>query len=172
MNTVAQSLKQHLESEGNAYARLRSILEAEQNALVNWSIADLKEIEEKKEDALAKIQNLERRRHRFLQSIRKDLDRLGLPLSVDQENIRLTDIIVLLDQQDASRLRNLQEKLASTVRNVKDANYKNQVLLRRSMEIVNANLNIYVQSEKLAETYNANGKLSSQRDKHLVNGSI
>ena len=172
MNSVAQRLKQHLESEGRAYGQLQSILAEEQSALVNWSIADLKEIEEKKEEVLSKIQTLERRRHRFLQSIREELEALGLPLNANQENIRLTDIIVLLDQQDASRLRNLQEELATTVENVKDANYKNQVLLRRSMEIVNANLNIYAQSEKLAKTYNSSGKTSAKREKHLVDGSI
>lgn len=172
MNSVAQRLKQHLESEGEAYNLLNDILQEEQRALVNWSIADLKEIEERKDDILAKIQKLERRRFRFIQSVQDKLQQMGLPASSNQENIRLSDIIVLLDQQEARQLQNLQEELAVTVKNVTSANHKNQVLLKRSLEIVNANLNIYAQSEKLAKTYNASGHVNAKREKHLVDGSI
>lgn len=172
MNSVAQRLRQHLESEGEAYNLLNEVLTDEQQALVNWSIADLKEIEERKEDILEKIQKLERRRYRFLQSVQGNLHQMGLPVSEGQETIRLSDIIVLLDQQEARALKDLQEELAVTVKNVTTANHKNQVLLKRSLEIVNANLNIYAQSEKLAKTYNANGQMKTKREKHLVDGSV
>jgi len=172
MKRISSRLANLLETEANAYARLYEILGEEQSALIEWAVGDLHGIVERKERHLEQIQRLEIKRMDYLATIQQDLEEMGFTLPRGQDSIKLSDIITMIGRAEATRLRELQEELARLVKDVTMTNYKNQVLLKRSLEIVNANLDIYTQSERLAETYGANGRFSPQVENHLIDGAI
>ncbi len=172
MSGISSRLANLLESESRAYAKLYEILEEEQSALIQWEVGNLHEIVERKERHLERVQRLETRRMEYLTSIQQELETMGFSLPPNQETIKLSDIITMIGDREATRLRELQQELAERVKEVTVTNYKNQVLLKRSLEIVNANLDIYTQSERLAETYGANGQYMKQAENHLIDGAI
>ncbi len=171
-NNIAGELVGHLRDEANAYQGLYELLQEEREALVQWSIGDLSDIVGKKEKQLEEIHQLEERRAEFLASIRTELENIGLGSLDGKENLTLTDIIKAVKQEKRTPLIEIQQELAQLVRDVTTTNHTNQMLLKRSYELVNANLNIYRQSEKLAQTYGANGESRSMETSHLVDGSI
>lgn len=171
-NNIAGELVAHLEEEAEAYQGLYRLLREERDALVQWSIGDLSDIVEKKETQLEEIHQLEERRTTLLDSIQAALEKAGLGSLDGKENLTLSDIIKAVKQEKRKQLITIQKELTRLVREVTTTNHTNQMLLKRSYELVNANLNIYKQSEKLAQTYGANGEYRSMETSHLVDGSI
>lgn len=171
-NNIAGELVAHLEEEAEAYQGLYQLLQEEREALVQWSIGNLSDIVEKKEKQLEEIYQLEEQRTEFLDSIQTELEKAGLGFLDGKENLTLTDIIKAVKQDKRKQLITIQKELAQLVRDVTTTNHTNQILLKRSYELVNANLNIYKQSEKLAQTYGADGEYRSMETSHLVDGSI
>ncbi|MCF7802876.1 MAG: flagellar protein FlgN [Candidatus Marinimicrobia bacterium] len=172
MKQLTNRLVNILNVELKAYDKLLEILHEEQDALVNWYVGELQAIVERKDRQLEQVTRLEKKRMDFLSSIQEDLNSLGLPAGNGEDSIKLSDIITMMGKPEGENLRNLQKSLAVVVKDVTTTNYKNQVLLKRSLEIVNANLNIYAQSDKLANTYNAAGDVNSNVEKHLIDGAI
>ena len=97
---------------------------------------------------------------------------MGLTTDDGQNMVKLSDIIAMVGPEEKQILHELHEDLTVMVKEVTTTNYKNQVLLKRSLEIVNANLNIYAQSDKLASTYNSAGTIKGNIERHLVDGAI
>jgi len=172
MNSISNRLTHLLETESKAYTKLYEMLEEEQDALIDWAVDDLHRIVERKEQHLEKVQRLEQKRMEYLDSLSKKMEEMGFSLPGNQDSVKLSDIITMIGDNEAAKLRDLQQRLAQLVKDVTVTNYKNQVLLKRSLEIVNANLDIYTGSEKLAQTYAANGQSMESRERHLIDGAI
>ena len=172
MNQITSRLVNILNIELKAYDKLLAILNEEQETLVHWRIGDLQDVVQKKDRQLEQVTRLEKKRMDFLGSIHRDLQKMGLSAGDDEGTVKLSDIIAMVNPEEKHTLRELHEDLSIMVKEVTTTNYKNQVLLKRSLEIVNANLNIYAQSEKLANTYNAAGDINASVERHLVDGAI
>ncbi len=140
--------------------------------MVEWAIEDLSDIVEKKEEQLEEIQRLEVRRHELLQDVQAELEKAGLNLASAQETLTLSDIMKGVNKQERESLQNIQENLAHLVKEVTTTNRTNQMLLKRSYELVNANLNIYKQSEKLARVYGSKGEYRPTGTTNLVDGAF
>lgn len=172
MNQITSRLVNILNVELEAYGKLLAILNEEQDTLIHWRIGDLQDVVEKKDRQLEQVTRLEKKRMDFLESIHQDLQNMGLASANDEGTVQLTDIITMVTPEEKITLRELHEDLSIMVKEVTTTNYKNQVLLKRSLEIVNANLNIYAQSEKLANTYNTAGNINASIERHLIDGTI
>lgn len=170
--SISEELVTHLQKEAQAYTVLYSLLQEEKDALVQWSIGDLREIVEKKEAQLETIHVLEHNREEFLGSIEEELQSAGIHFSGTKGSLTLTDIINAVREEERKPLINIQKDLTQLVRDVTTTNHTNQMLLKRSYELVNANLNIYKQSEKLAQTYGANGSIRTTETSRIVDGAI
>ncbi len=169
---IADQLVAHLREEAQAYKGLHKLLQQEREALVEWAIGDLREVVKQKESQLEEIHQLEDRRVEFLDEVQSELKKAGLDFLATKETLNLTDIINAVKKEERKPLLEIQQDLAQLVKDVTTTNHTNQLLLKRSYELVNANLNIYAQSEKLARTYGANGEFRPTGTTHLVDGAI
>lgn len=170
--SIAEELVTHLREEAQAYEALYTLLQEEKDALVQWSIGELREIVAKKETQLEHIHALEQNRDEFLQSIQDELKNAGIGFNGAKGSLTLTDIIHAVREEERRPLVTIQRDLTQLVQDVTTTNHTNQMLLKRSYELVNANLNIYKQSEKLAQTYSANGAMRAPETSRIVDGAL
>ena len=172
MTNIATKLSDMLEIEAKAYSELYSLLQEERDALVQWSVGELRDIVERKEDLLDSIHELEVSRDEYVKKVRNALKSSGLDVLETKEKLNLTDIISMIRRQDTEELLQLQSQLIQLIEDVTNTNQRNQVLLKRSYEMVNANLDIFTQSEKLAKAYTARGEYKPIKEKHIIDGAI
>lgn len=172
MNNIAGTLSTMLNTEAEAYSNLYAILQKEREALIQWSIGELKTIVGQKETLLDKIQDLEAHREEFVTDVQHAFRNSGLGELTTKENLNLSDIIAMIKEQDTQHLLDIQKKLIELIKDVTKTNKRNQVLLKRSFEMVNANLDIFTQSEKLAKAYTARGEYRPIAEKHIIDGAI
>ena len=115
-----------LEKEVKVYRSLLDVVRKEREILVSTDLDDLNENNKAKEALLIRLRSLENQRIHLATAVCKALD-------LDEENPRLLDIAVAMDNEEGERLRNLHSVLDLLLKRIHELNKNNESLVNSAL---------------------------------------
>jgi flagellar biosynthesis/type III secretory pathway chaperone len=138
-----------LEQETKEFARLLTLSQQKTPVIVNSKITELEKITDEEQIIVGRITGLEARR----ESVTKDIAEV---INKDVEDLKLTTLIDLMSNQpkERKRLSDVHDRLAETVKQVRQVNENNAELIKHSLEMVNFDLSVIQAMRQAPETAN------------------
>src|SRR5262249_41991689 len=133
---------------------LIAITSQESQAIVEGRLTDLKDVVERKHEALARLADLETRRMRWLQGYAEHR-------SDDQTDWTLSGIIAQSTPRDRRILDRLQRGLTHSVEQLKELNQRTCSLLNAILGSIDSSLRYLLSDDAWGPTYGAHGALQN-----------
>ncbi|MFH1759612.1 MAG: flagellar protein FlgN [bacterium] len=130
MKTLINILKHTLAQEMRLYSEYLPIAREENQAIIMHDINSVNKCMNKKELFLAEVQEFEDKRMLIT-------NELCEKLNLDSKISKLDQIIALIDDVQGEELNKIQVKLKGVLKQVKEINYANEILLREALENLN-----------------------------------
>ena len=124
-----------LSQETEMYQEMSTVLNKEKDAAVQSEIIALNEAEIEKENLLVALGLLERQRRNLVTDLANTLGYSG-------QDINLTQIVQIVAEPLAGRLRQAKSDLSDLLRSVQAANQRNKKLFEHSREILRGSFNL------------------------------
>lgn len=139
-----ENLISTLNEQYDAYVSLVELSEKKTPIIVSGSLEDLQTITDEEQDAVAKVNAIDKKRTEIMMDIANVINR-------DATTLRLSDLVVLIQgrPEEANALQDAREKLVAVGKKLKTVNERNKLLLDNALEMVNFDLSL-VQSMKQA----------------------
>ena len=134
-NEMIGQLLDILSQETEMYRAMSTVLNKEKDAAIQSEIIALNEAEIEKENILVALGLLERQRRNLVTDL---ADTLGYPA----QDIRLTQIVQIVAEPLAGRLRQARSDLSDLLESVQAANQRNKQLFEHSREILRGSFNL------------------------------
>ncbi len=160
MASLIDELIEVLEKEHKFYQQLIPIVEQKTQVIVNNDLTSLQEITCKEQEAIDKINTLERKRETILVNIKTVINRKS-------GDMNLQTLIKLMDKQpiEQKALSMIHDKLKSTIQRLVKANNRNRSLIQHSLEMIEFNMN-FIQSTRMSPGNNSYTKSASEYMTH------
>jgi len=148
---LVSNLAQIVEKEASAFQALLDTLLDQQASIIKGDAAAVNLSNEKVEQIVAETRDLERQRLGKTQS-------LGEQLSMDAEGqLSLSQVIPMVENRYASRLKELREVLVMLMGKVQKTNERNRFLLSNSLKFVDNCMRILVENQHKPTGYSRQG---------------
>ncbi len=155
-----------LEKSEKVYQQMLPVIQREKQAALSAQSDQLTSASEEKEELLARLQQLERRRQVLIHQIADDRQ---LPV----EKIKLSTLADSSDQHQAVRMRRLSVSLNELVPKIKKANEENRAIIQHCLSIVHGALGFFQHFVIPTDVYGASGQMSMQsKGGNLISGAI
>ncbi len=148
-----QSLVQILEELVSVYNVFFQTLEDEKLALIAFDLKRISEINKTKETFIVKTKAMERDRLARTDAFLQSHQLIG-------KNLNLTQIVSVLPQDQAAKLRGVQVALDITLSRVRDLNKQNELLTQNAIKFVKRSLNSGAEQVSRT-TYKKQGQLET-----------
>ncbi|MBQ5558376.1 MAG: flagellar protein FlgN [Lachnospiraceae bacterium] len=148
MASVIEDLISILEEEQQIYEQLIPIASEKTSVIIQNNLESLQKITEQEQEAIDKVTALEKKRSEVIFNI-------AIILNKDAKNIKLTDIINVLDStpKEKKQLSILHDRLKATVQRLVQINQQNKSLIEQSLEMIEFNMNL-IQSTRMSQGNN------------------
>lgn len=148
MASLMEELISTLSQETDFYNTLLPIAEEKTKAIVANDLERLQEITEREQEAVGRVNALERKRTEVINN-------MGIVLGRKPQELTLTELIRVTEKQpkDRAALSELKEKLGDAVKKLEELNERNRVLIQHSLEMIEFNMNL-VQSTRMVQGNN------------------
>lgn len=148
-----------LTNECEEYRKLAKLSEKKKAIIIKGDIISLQEITDKEQEITSVILNLENKR----ESITEDV---AIVLNKDKKDLKLDNLIKLLENQPKEReaLSQVQRNLRSVLYDMSRLNKQNEILIARSLEMVEFDIELFKSMHQAPETANY--------DKHAENAGV
>lgn len=160
MASLIEELITTLTDEEELYRELLPIAKDKTDVIIKNDLESLNSITEKEQSFVEKISRLEKKRLEVISNI-------GVVMDIPQKNLNFTTIIKLLEGQEKEQelLRNLHDKLHSTLDKLSMLNNRNQALIEQSLSMIDFDINL-IQNIKMSpatgQQYNNYSKMEVQ----------
>ncbi|MGN1084767.1 MAG: flagellar protein FlgN [Lachnospiraceae bacterium] len=137
-----------LSQEKELYLTLLPIAEEKTKAIIANDLEALQKITNREQEAVDRVNALERKRGEVVGNI-------GVVLGRKPEELTLTELIRITEKQpkDRAMLTELKDALGKTVKKLADLNERNKVLIQQSLEMIEFNMNL-IQSTRTVQGNN------------------
>ncbi len=144
MASLTEELIYILQSELDTYEELLPIVEKKTRIIVENDLQTLRDITEKEQIAVERVQSLERKREEVIKNMATVMNKKPGDLS-------LKNVIKLLDkrQDEQLKLSRLHDSLTGIIKRLQVINERNSSLIKQSLEMIEFNLNL-IQSTRMA----------------------
>lgn len=149
MASLMDNLLSVLEQENVEYQRLTELSRQKRQIIIDADIPGLEEITGKEQDVTSTILNLENKR-------REVINDMAIVLSKDPKDLTITNMIAFLNKQpeEQQRLKNVQERLRSTLDGMVKINQQNEMLLQQALEMIDFDLTLFKSMRQAPATAN------------------
>ncbi len=156
MASLIEELISTLEQEDNIYQQLIPIAEEKTRVIVKNDLTSLQEITEKEQQAIIRINQLERKRESVMGNIRTVINRKNGELT-------LRTLIGLMEKQpnEQKALSIIHDNLKKSIHRLVDINNRNKSLIQQSLEMIEFNMN-FIQSTRMSPGNNTYTKGASK----------
>jgi len=133
--TLMEDLITVLNQEADMYTELLELAKKKTPIIVKGEVEELQSITDEEQEALAKVEALDKQRTGVMKDIANVTNR-------DVNNLKLKDLIQLMDKrpEEHDALASVRDRLNTAVSNLKLVNEQNGVLIRQSLDMINFNL--------------------------------
>ncbi len=148
MASLMEELISTLSQEKELYLTLLPIAEEKTKAIIANDLEALQKITNREQEAVDRVNALERKRGEVVGNI-------GVVLGRKPEKLTLTELIRITEKQpkDRAMLTELKDALGKTVKKLADLNERNKVLIQQSLEMIEFNMNL-IQSTRTVQGNN------------------
>ncbi len=159
MASLMSNLLEVLGREEKEYRKLLELSESKKTALIKADIETLEDITSREQDVSSVLLNLEHKREKIM-------DDMSVVLNKPKEELTLQKMIEILNKQpeEQQRLKEIRERLGTTVREVSAANEQNRVLTQQALELVEYDLNLFRSLRQAPETANYDRRAANTGD--------
>ena len=137
MASLMEELIATLENELVAYQELLPVAEKKTQAIISNDLTEIQRITEIEQDAIAKVNSLEKKRSDVMKNI-------SVVLNKKLSDLTLPKLIPLIakqpDEQEA--LAKLHKDLTDTLKRIAEINGHNRNLIEQSLEMISYNMNL------------------------------
>ncbi len=166
MTATIDALLSVLEESETVYQQLLPVIHREKQAALLANADQLTSASEEKEELLARLHQLGRKRQILIHRIAADRH-----LSVDE--IKLSTLAESCDDRRASRMRRLSASLNEIVPRIKAANAESRAIIQHCLDIVHGALGVFQQWVMPTDVYSASGQMSThQKGGSLISGAV
>lgn len=151
-----EELVSTLEQEYSVYQQLIPIAEEKTRIIVKNDLISLQEITEQEQQAIIKINKLERKRETVMANIKTVINRKNGELT-------LRTLIGLMEKQPKEQiaLSIIHDNLKSSIHRLVEINNRNKSLIQQSLEMIEFNMN-FIQSTRMSPGNNTYTKGASK----------
>ncbi len=144
MASLIEELITVLTKEEEIYRELLPVALEKTQIIIRNDLTALQQVTEKEQFVIDEITALEHKRDEVIMN-------MGVVLSRDPATLTLKKIIGLLEKQpkEQKQLAQLHDSLQSILKQLSDANLKNQSLIEQSLEMIEFNMNL-IQSTRMS----------------------
>lgn len=136
MNTsLTDKLLEVLNKESAIYEGILKLSKEKTDAIVAGKISELENITRLEQSIILKLGKLEGERESIVEN-------LASGLNMKATDITLTNLINMLPEGEAKKLKNYQEGFAEILEKLREANMLNSKLIRNSLEYIDFSINI------------------------------
>lgn len=136
MNTsLTDKLLEVLNKESAIYEGILKLSKEKTDAIVAGKISELENITRLEQSIILKLGKLEGERESIVEN-------LASGLNIKATDITLTNLINMLPEDEAKKLKNYQEGFAEILEKLREANMLNSKLIRNSLEYIDFSINI------------------------------
>ena len=148
MASLMEELISTLSQEKALSLALLPIAEEKTKAIVANDLEELQRITDREQEAVGRVNALERKRDEVIKN-------MGIVLGRKPQELTLTELIKVADKQpkEKAALTELKDALGKAVRKLADLNERNKVLIQHSLEMIEFNMNL-IQSTRMVQGNN------------------
>lgn len=148
MASLMEELISTLSQEKELYLVLLPIAEEKTKAIVANNLDELQEITNREQEAVNRINALERKRSEVITN-------MGIVLGRKPEDLTLAELIRVTEKQPSDRaaLTGLKDALGKAVKKLADVNERNNMLIKQSLDMIQFNMNL-IQSTRMVQGTN------------------
>ena len=156
MASLIEELLNTLEQEHSVYQQLIPIAEEKTRVIVKNDLTSLQVITEQEQQAILRINQLERKRETVMENIRTVINRKEGELS-------LKTLIGLMEKQPKEQiaLSIIHDNLKKSIQRLVEINNRNKSLIQQSLEMIEFNMN-FIQSTRMSPGNNTYTKGASK----------
>ncbi|EKD26941.1 MAG: hypothetical protein ACD_79C00963G0003 [uncultured bacterium] len=157
MNAPVNYLIKTLNEEVQHARQLLGFLFEKEKIIINNNIAELKQMMLKEHEFFVKSRELESARISLVDIISKRYE-------IKSEKVNLKMIIEKADKETSLKLNELRNAFLNLFGKIKNQNRKCEILIKKSLEIVNYSLTLFTESmhKKVKKLYNRNLKIENK----------
>jgi flagellar biosynthesis/type III secretory pathway chaperone len=133
-------LERVITTEAEFAESLLEVIQQQQQAIVRFNASTLEELVEKQQEMLRPFDAMEKERASVSKGVLEAMSAGGGPLVT--KSATLTELIQNLEEEDASRIAAIGERLRRAIEGVLSINRQNRVLLEHSLKFVRENIRL------------------------------
>ncbi|MEE5989458.1 MAG: flagellar protein FlgN [Lachnospiraceae bacterium] len=151
MASLIDNIVTILNRENEEYTVLVGLSREKTPIIIKGDLNALNAVTEKEQEVVARIQKLERDRISTMKDIAEVTNR-------KQEELKLADLIEMMNNRPAEqkKLREVHDRLKTTMKNMVTVNDQNRVLLKNSLDMVQFEMNLLQSMRQAPETADYN----------------
>ncbi len=166
MMAILDQVIEVLEQSEALFQELVPIFDREKQAALYSRPRQLADVTVEKEELLARLSRLERKRIKLINLMADNLKLSPTQLSLSQ-------LAAYADAPQASRILNLRDALSRSIRTIKRANAENRLLLQHCLDLVRGALGFFQHWMMPASVYGSSGRIDNgHRNGKLLSGTI
>lgn len=144
MASLTEELIRVLQEEQELYRGLIPIAEEKTRVIVKNNLQSLQEITAREQQAIEKLNALERRREEIIVNMATVLNR-------DPRTLKLKNMVKILEKrpEEQKKLAELYDLLTASIRQLSEINERNKVLINQSLEMIQFEMNL-IQSTRMS----------------------
>jgi flagellar biosynthesis/type III secretory pathway chaperone len=159
---VRKNLHRLLRREMSLYRDLLDIFRREKDALLQQALVDLTETNELKKDIISSLQEAEAEREKLVLDL---AEAVGIP----PEDVTLSKVTELLEDQESADLSEYGEMLSSTLKLCQEISQENLIMLEHSFDLVGSLITTITEPDASRFTYLPTGCIQGEKTAgHLV----
>lgn len=149
MASLMENLIEVLGQECDAYDELLALSQKKTQVIASANLENLQKITDDEQEAVGRVNHLDRRRMEVTMDIANVLNR-------DVETLKLSKMIELMSSRpgEQAKLAEAHDRLQSSVRELRRINEQNRELLENALEMVEFEMNLLQASKAAPETAN------------------
>ena len=158
MASLTEELIQVLQEEQDIYQQLTPIAEEKTKVIIKNDLQSLQEITAREQQAVEKLNALERRREEIIVN-------MGTVLNRDPRTLKLKNMVKILEKrpEEQRKLAELYDCLTASIKRLSEVNERNKALINQSLEMIQFEMNL-IQSTRMAPGSNNYNKQASSFD--------
>lgn len=147
---LTKQLVDVLNRENEIYETLSKISNNKKDVIVSGKVNELENITKIEQTLIVKISKLEEERERIV-------EKLCISLGKNPEKVTISELVKLLEQDEANELKACQEKIVKNINDLKKTNDLNERLIKNSLEYIDFSINMMTSIDIVNNSYGSSG---------------
>lgn len=139
-----------LEQENRIYEEILKISKNKTNIIVEGKVTELENIVKLEQALVIQMGRLENLREEVV-------EKLAASLRINPSDITISELAKHLEKEQSQKLKNVQDKLGGTLKELRNSNELNSKLIKNSLDYINFSINVLTDAGVLGNNYGNTG---------------